>query len=293
MGYNFSNVRVHTCDSAVQMNQQLGAQAFTYRNNVFFNKGKFSPESSEGKKLLAHELTHVVQQNGQGMLQKKNVDVSKKEKSSISLLNTGRPKIKKRVVSKTPLHTAIGVPQIQLANSPDGINLGPTDSSKAFCTRQTLWATTGTDTNSTTAAQGLQTITFRANNTGQNEDDKDCDCSCAVYRHWIRGYGRRGSTTSPKIHNIRSCGNSLTISETDWTEEFTSCIGDNDTDACEWEYSDAPGFSGGLSDGTYAEVHFDFKYQIWDSCRNRSVAQAIRYLRITGDRAPRSITWSK
>jgi len=63
-GYNFENVKVHTCDSAVQMNQQLGAQAFTFGNSIFFNKGKYNPGSSDGKKLLAHELTHVVQQNG-------------------------------------------------------------------------------------------------------------------------------------------------------------------------------------------------------------------------------------
>jgi len=64
MGYNFSNVRVHTFDSAKQMNQQLGTQAFTYGNNIYFNKGKYSPVSSVSRKLLAHELTHVVQQNG-------------------------------------------------------------------------------------------------------------------------------------------------------------------------------------------------------------------------------------
>jgi hypothetical protein len=63
MGYNFSNVRVHTCDSAVQMNQQLGAHAFTYGNNIFFNKGQYNTGSIDGKKLLAHELTHVIQQN--------------------------------------------------------------------------------------------------------------------------------------------------------------------------------------------------------------------------------------
>lgn len=61
-GADFSNVRVHQGSQAVQMNQQLGAQAFTNGNNVFFNQGKFKPESSEGKHLLAHELTHTIQQ---------------------------------------------------------------------------------------------------------------------------------------------------------------------------------------------------------------------------------------
>ena len=71
-GHNFRNVKVHTCDSAVQMNSQLGSQAFTYDNNIFFNKGKYNPENPEGRQLLAHELTHVVQQNNSnGAIQRK------------------------------------------------------------------------------------------------------------------------------------------------------------------------------------------------------------------------------
>ncbi|NEN88189.1 MAG: DUF4157 domain-containing protein [Okeania sp. SIO3H1] len=63
-GADFSRVRVHTDSSAVQMNKELGAQAFTHGNDVYFNSGKFNPESSSGKKLLAHELTHTIQQTG-------------------------------------------------------------------------------------------------------------------------------------------------------------------------------------------------------------------------------------
>ena len=62
-GHDFSNVKVHTCDSAVQMNRNLNAQAFTHGSNIFFNRGKYNPGTSHGKNLLAHELTHVVQQN--------------------------------------------------------------------------------------------------------------------------------------------------------------------------------------------------------------------------------------
>ena len=63
-GTDFSNVRVHTDSKAVQMNRSLGARAFTHGNDVYFNKGEYSPSSGKGKHLLAHELTHVVQQNG-------------------------------------------------------------------------------------------------------------------------------------------------------------------------------------------------------------------------------------
>ncbi|MEP0916982.1 DUF4157 domain-containing protein [Leptolyngbya sp. DQ-M1] len=61
---DFSGVRVHTDSNAKQMNRELNAHAFTHQRDVFFGAGKYTPESIEGKRLLAHELTHVVQQTG-------------------------------------------------------------------------------------------------------------------------------------------------------------------------------------------------------------------------------------
>lgn len=63
-GADFSNVRIHTDANAVNMSQELGAHAFTHGNDVYFNQGKYNPESKEGKHLLAHELTHTIQQEG-------------------------------------------------------------------------------------------------------------------------------------------------------------------------------------------------------------------------------------
>jgi hypothetical protein len=62
-GADFSNVRIHKDSEAVALNKELNAEAFTHGNDIYFNTGKYNPESSEGKFLLAHELTHVVQQN--------------------------------------------------------------------------------------------------------------------------------------------------------------------------------------------------------------------------------------
>ena len=62
MGADFSNVKVHTDSRAVQMNQDLGAKAFTHSNHIYFNSGQYSPGTGEGKRLLAHELTHTIQQ---------------------------------------------------------------------------------------------------------------------------------------------------------------------------------------------------------------------------------------
>lgn len=59
---DFSNVKVHTGEKAAVLNRRLNAQAFTVRNDIFFGKGRFQPETHEGKELIAHELTHTVQQ---------------------------------------------------------------------------------------------------------------------------------------------------------------------------------------------------------------------------------------
>jgi Domain of unknown function (DUF4157) len=64
-GADFSGVRVHTGSEAVQMSQDLNAHAFTHGSDVYFNSGKYNPSNTEGSKLLAHELTHTVQQGNQ------------------------------------------------------------------------------------------------------------------------------------------------------------------------------------------------------------------------------------
>ncbi|MGJ8744942.1 eCIS core domain-containing protein [Polaribacter sp.] len=63
-GADFSAVNIHTDSDAVQLNEDIGAQAFTHGNDVYFNKGKYNPNSTEGSHLLAHELTHTIQQTG-------------------------------------------------------------------------------------------------------------------------------------------------------------------------------------------------------------------------------------
>lgn len=64
IGFDFSQVRVHTDSTAVQMSQAINAQAFTHGSDIYFGSGRYDPGSDSGKRLLAHELTHVVQQSG-------------------------------------------------------------------------------------------------------------------------------------------------------------------------------------------------------------------------------------
>ncbi|MEO6232014.1 MAG: DUF4157 domain-containing protein [Ferruginibacter sp.] len=61
-GYDFSNVKIHTNTDAAKSAESINALAYTSGNHIVFNSGEFSPGTDTGKKLLGHELTHVVQQ---------------------------------------------------------------------------------------------------------------------------------------------------------------------------------------------------------------------------------------
>lgn len=71
-GSDFSNVRIHNDSSSIQMSNDLNAQAFTHGSDIYFNSGKYNTSHTGGKHLLAHELTHVVQQSGGKEIQKQS-----------------------------------------------------------------------------------------------------------------------------------------------------------------------------------------------------------------------------
>ncbi|MEO0561680.1 MAG: DUF4157 domain-containing protein, partial [Chloroflexota bacterium] len=72
-GADFSNVRVHTGAESNQLNNAVQAKAFTTGSDIFFKSGEYNPGSSGGKELLAHELTHTIQQ-GATQISKKEDD---------------------------------------------------------------------------------------------------------------------------------------------------------------------------------------------------------------------------
>jgi len=61
---DFSQVNIHTNSESDQLNRSLHSRAFTTGQDIFFRQGEYDPGDREGQKLLAHELTHVVQQSG-------------------------------------------------------------------------------------------------------------------------------------------------------------------------------------------------------------------------------------
>ena len=80
-GRDFSDVRVHTGSEADSLSNQLGARAFTTGQDIFFRSGDYQPGTDEGKKLLGHEMTHVVQQGG-APVSRKAVETGEKDPST-------------------------------------------------------------------------------------------------------------------------------------------------------------------------------------------------------------------
>jgi hypothetical protein len=81
-GTDFSSVKIHTDSQSDQLNQSVQARAFTTGQDIFFRQGEYAPQSNGGKELLAHELTHVVQQNG-GAVQPKTLSNETAKKNKI------------------------------------------------------------------------------------------------------------------------------------------------------------------------------------------------------------------
>jgi len=63
IGHDFGAVRIHADSRAAESAREMGAQAYTSGTSVVFGAGRYSPGTTEGRRLLAHELTHVVQQD--------------------------------------------------------------------------------------------------------------------------------------------------------------------------------------------------------------------------------------
>jgi hypothetical protein len=94
MGANFSGVKVHTDSQSDQLNKSIQAKAFTTGQDVFFRQGAYNPSSTSGQELIAHELTHVVQQGGASLKTNKPVQrkttkkLTQSESQQIPITNT-------------------------------------------------------------------------------------------------------------------------------------------------------------------------------------------------------------
>ena len=130
-GHDFAKVRVHTDAQAIQSAREVHAHAYTVGNDVVFAEGQYAPASPEGRRLLAHELNHVVQQGkatsvSAGISQPGDAQEKESDHAADSILNGD-------VLSGTSLTASI--PQLQRSpdssSSSDGSSSSSSDSSRS------------------------------------------------------------------------------------------------------------------------------------------------------------------
>jgi hypothetical protein len=103
-GYDFSGVRVHTGATSQNLNRGVRSLAFTSGADIYFGSGQYRPETDSGKHLLAHELTHVVQQSGSAP---GSVVREKSNGNSIALAREKKPYYGAGAFSGTAYHSLI------------------------------------------------------------------------------------------------------------------------------------------------------------------------------------------
>ncbi len=90
-GADFSAVRIHTGATAARASRRLNAAAFTAGSHIAFGRGRFRPERAEGRRLIAHELTHTIQQRGatQPATVQRSVDTTVRTRSAPRVMRLG------------------------------------------------------------------------------------------------------------------------------------------------------------------------------------------------------------
>ena len=108
-GRDFGGVRVHTDNRAAESARGINARAYTQGNNVVFGEGQYAPDTAEGKRLIAHELTHVVQQGSAGPSAVGNVGRARKVTPNAATHRIQRD-IAEAKLSKTPVEQIMADP---------------------------------------------------------------------------------------------------------------------------------------------------------------------------------------
>jgi hypothetical protein len=114
-GQDFSNVRLHTDSQAEESASEANAKAYTLGNSIVFSRGRYAPQTSDGKRLIAHELAHVVQQSRGGGVA---------GPAEISQLETAADQAGTKVASGSPgTITVAGAAAAGIMREPDDLNI--------------------------------------------------------------------------------------------------------------------------------------------------------------------------
>ena len=123
LGADFSDVRVHTDGKATESARSVQAYAYTVGNDVVFQSDKFAPESESGQRMLAHELTHVVQQRSgpvDGTPAAGGIQISNPSDSFEQAAESSADRVMSSATPSTESHTAAAPAAVQRAATEAG-----------------------------------------------------------------------------------------------------------------------------------------------------------------------------
>ncbi len=172
--HNFSQVRVHTNDDAADSAKSINAKAYTSGNNIVFGEGQYKPESTSGKNLIAHELTHTIQQNSGSSIRRAAVDYQIRDlppntarfptmiffdRGSHAIEASEQTKINTFATGSTATNATLK----GIASEDGGANSTPVATNRANTVDTALGAAghTGTRTTTTDITSGLGNIDYR------------------------------------------------------------------------------------------------------------------------------------
>jgi len=132
-GADFGNVRIHTGEAAAKQSASLNAHAFTVGEHIFFGRNQFQPESAGGRELIAHELTHTIQQ---GAAVQRSADMTVTERAELQVQRLGVSDVLNWFADKANYLPGFRLLTIVLGLNP--INMAPVDRSAANILRGLL-----------------------------------------------------------------------------------------------------------------------------------------------------------
>lgn len=271
-GHDFAAVRVHTDERAAQSAVAVNALAYTVGHHVVFGSGQYDPQSAAGSRLLAHELTHVLQQGGAAdQLQRQSSDPS-------------------QAVTPDPAQPVTPDPSQGVTPDPTQGGAGPT--AGGSCTPTAKFITIPR----TRLQASFQGDMFGAPVTmvAQFKAPEGCDCHCGEYRQFVRGFFKQDGVDvtakepfcsgpmSPTVF-LEDCSPNSALPggqqkygyrSLPWSTASMFSKPDQAT-GCQFNGTDFPGWKLGSGAAHHFEVHLDFQSKLVDACNKDAVlAQA-------------------
>ena len=295
-GHDFGAVRIHCDGQAAASARAVDARAFTVGRDVVFAAGEFAPESLAGQRLLAHELTHVLQQGettahstADPASKTASVPLQRKRPSAFDA-PAGDPNYEgPRFTRRRSVCLEPGSFAVDLEGGPNDENQAQGHLKIDFQLRgRTRW-------------RGGSQHYFGRGGWKEKEDGKFCDCDCAVYRQFIRGVAftrGQGTTDLQKVETIKSGRMWEMPLDGHWHQEgdlehSRRCGSDATWHGCKRQYCDEPGVAQAAAQGTEILLRYNFLIQIWDLCQEKAVREERRTLTIAGETPPRTIKWDQ